>query len=299
MPRLWPFVALFTAGLCWGLGLPFGKVALAETDASHMILLRFLVAGVVAAPAAFGSAKGRALLLRPVVMLSGLFYALGFLTEFEGLARTSVTLAALLVGAMPALIAVSAAVTGERVGAAAWVGVAAATLGAALIAGRPGGAGSSLGVGLCIASLPFFLGWLYATRAAGAARQPVAVACTSLVWAAALLTVVVCALHGPPRLSLSPRAWAGIVGQGLLSTVLATLCWQIGAPRVPTAAAGVFINVEPVVGTGLGVMLFADRPSWLAAVGGALILAGSLVVVLFEHRRPEGVHAAEDAPTPA
>ena len=299
MSRRWPYLALFTAGLCWGLGLPLGKIALAETDPDHMIVLRFLVAGVVAAPVALRTPAARALLLRPTVILSGLFYTLGFLTQFEGLAHTSVTLAALLVGAMPALIAVSAAAMGERVGTAAWAGVGAATLGAALIAGRPDGGGSPLGIGLCIASLPLFLGWLYAARAAGGAKRPVEVACASLVWAAVLALVLVGAVHGPPRLSLSPGAWAGIVGQGLLSTVLATLCWQVGAPRVSTAAAGVFINVEPVVGTGLGVLLFADRPSWLAAAGGALILAGSLVVVLFERRSPEGVQAAEDAPTPA
>ena len=68
MPRLWPYLALFAAGLCWGLGLPFGKIALAETDAAHMILLRFLVAGVAVAPVALRNASARALLLRPAVI---------------------------------------------------------------------------------------------------------------------------------------------------------------------------------------------------------------------------------------
>ena len=299
MSRLWPYLALFTAGFCWGLGLPFGKLALAQTDASHMILLRFVVAGLAAAPVAFRTAASRALLRRPSVLLSGVFYALGFLTQFEGLARSSVTVAALLVGAMPALIAVSAAALGERIGPAAWAGVGAATLGAALIAGRPGGAATPLGVGLCLASLPLFLGWLYATKAAGAGDRPVETACAAIVVAAVLLLFVVTALHGPPKLALSPAAWMGIVGQGLLSTLAATLCWQLGAPRVSTAAAGVFINVEPVVGSALGVLMFADRPTWLAGLGGLMILAGSLTVVLYERRRPDGASAAQEAPTPA
>ena len=106
-------------------------------------------------------------------------------------------------------------------------------------------------------------------------------------------------LHGVPRMQLSPLAWTGIVGQGLLSTVTATLCWQLGAPRVSTAAAGVFINVEPVIGSGLGVALFHDRLTLLAVLGGVLILAGSLVVVLYERRRSDGVAAAQDVVTPA
>ena len=296
---LWPYLALFSSGLFWGLGLPFGKLALAGTDAAHMILLRFLVAGLAAAPAVLFSASGRRLMRRPAVLLAGGFYALGFLTQFEGLARTNVTVAALLVGVMPALIAVSAAVMGERVGPAAWAGIVAATLGAMLIAGRPGGGVAPAGVGLCLLSLPLFLGWLHATRIASAAASPVQTACASIVVAALVLLVLVTLMHGPPRLSLSPSAWFGIVGQGLFSTVAATLCWQLGAPKVSTAAAGVFINVEPVVGSGLGIALFHDRPTWLAAVGGVLILVGSLTVVLYERRRPEGVHAAEDAPTPA
>ena len=299
MARLAPYLALFGAGLCWGLGLPLGKLALRETDAAHMILLRFLVAALACAPFVLVRRETRRLLLRPAVVLSGGCYALGFLAQFEGLARSDVSVAALLVGLMPALIAASAAVSGERVGPAAWAGVVAATFGAVLIAGRPGAGTSVLGVMLCLASLPIFLVWLYATRAAARDGPPVEVAWAAIVVAALILAVLVVALHGPPSFRLSPVAWGGIVGQGLLSTVAATLCWQVGAPRVSTAAAGVFINVEPVVGVLLGMALFGERPGWAALAGGVAILGGSLVVVLFEHRSAGGRTAAEDAPTPA
>ncbi len=299
MSRLWPYLALFTAGLCWGLGLPFGKLALRELDASHMILLRFVVAGLAAAPLALRTAAGRRLIRRPAVLLSGACYAVGFLLQFEGLARSDVTVAALLVGVMPALIAVSAAVMRERVGPLAWAGIVAATLGAMLIAGKPGAGVTPLGVFLCLASLPAFLGWLHATRIAGDKADPVETAAGSVVVAALVLLVLVPILHGPPRLALSAPTWVGLVGQGLLSTVAATLCWQLGAPRVSTAAAGVFINVEPVVGSVLGVTLFHDRLTALAVLGGLLILAGSLTVVLYERRTVGGVAAAQDAITPA
>ena len=299
MRRLWPYFALFGAGLCWGLGLPLGKLALRETDASHMILLRFAVAGLAAAPLVLRTASGRRLLLRPAVLAAGVSYAVGFLLQFEGLARSDVAVAALLVGVMPALIAVSGAVMGERIGLLAWSGVVAATFGAMLIAGKPGAGVTPLGVGLCLASLPVFLGWLHATRIAGADAAPVEIAAGSILVAALVLAVAVPLLHGPPRLNLSPVAWWGVVGQGLLSTVAATLCWQLGAPRVSTVAAGVFINVEPVVGSALGVAMFHDRLTALILLGGALILAGSLTVVLYERRSPGGVGACEDAITPA
>lgn len=292
----WPYLALFGSGLCWGLGLPFGKLALSATDAPHMILLRFLVAAAAALPVMLRRAETRRLLLHPASAAAGLSYAIGFLVQFEGLAHSSVTVAALLVGLMPALIAVSAAATGEKVGGVAWLGVAAATAGAMLIAGKPGQA-TVLGVVLCLISLPVFLGWLFATRKIPAG--PVDSACASVVLAALFLIPMVIGLHGLPSLSLGPAAWSGIVGQGLLSTVVATVCWQLGAPRVSTAAAGVFINIEPLVGTAIGLAFFHDRPTWIAAVGGGLILVGSLTVVLGERRTPGHAKAAEDAPTPA
>jgi drug/metabolite transporter (DMT)-like permease len=96
------------------LGFPLGKLVLRETDAAHMVLLRFVVAAVVAAPFALRGAETRALFRSPVVLLAGALYGIAFMVQFEGLAHVSVTLAALLVGAMPALIAVAAKLLGER-----------------------------------------------------------------------------------------------------------------------------------------------------------------------------------------
>jgi drug/metabolite transporter (DMT)-like permease len=238
-------------------------------------------------------------LRHPAVLLAGVCYGAGFLIEFEGLARSSVAIAALLVGLMPALIAVSAAIGGERTEGASWVGVAGATLGAALIAGKPGAGATALGVSLCLVSLLTFLAWLYAAKRAPRGASPVDVSCAAIVIAAVALAGLVTFLHGPPKLHLSAVAWGGIVGQGLLSTIVATIAWQLGARQVSSAAAGVFINLEPLIGAAIGVALFHDRPTLTAAFGGALILVGSLTTVLGEHRRAPQDLAASDAPTPA
>ena len=109
------FLALAAAGVFWGMGFPLGKLALRETDAAHVVLLRFAIAALVALPFALRGRETRALFRSPVVLLAGALYGVAFVVQFEGLAHVSVTLAALLVGAMPALIAVSARLLGERV----------------------------------------------------------------------------------------------------------------------------------------------------------------------------------------
>jgi drug/metabolite transporter (DMT)-like permease len=291
--------ALVLAGAGWGLGLPLGKLALREMDPAHMVLLRFAIAALIAAPFALARRDVRALFRSPPVIAAGVFYGIGFVMQFEGLAGVSVTLAALLVGVMPALIAVCARLMGERLNRLVWIGVAAATLGAALIAGKPEGAGTVFGITLSLLSLFVFLGWLVALKRVPAAPTPVAIPAVAIVVAALTILPISLVLHGLPSLDYSPQAWAGVVGQGLFSTVVATAAWQFGSSRVGSATAGVFINIEPLLGAALGVMLFGDRLHLGLIVGGAMILAGSFVVVLGERgTRPGGL--AHDAPaTPA
>ncbi len=297
MKRL-AFLALAAAGVFWGMGFPLGKLALRETDAAQVVLLRFAVAALVALPFALRDRETRALFRSPVVLLAGGLYGVAFLVQFEGLARVSVTLAALLVGVMPALIALSARFLGEKVSRASWAGVAAATLGAVLIAGKPGTAGTPLGVALSLAALLIFLAWLFVVRKIPVRASPMAIPAVTIVVAAATILPIALFMHGAPRLDLSPAAWAGIVGQGVFSTLLATAAWQYGAARVGSASAGVFINIEPLMGAAIGVALFGDHLTFALGVGGLLILVGSLVVVLGEkHTPPTELPAVP--PTPA
>ena len=292
------FLALAAAGVFWGMGFPLGKLALRETDAAHVVLLRFAIAALVALPFALRGRETRALFRSPVVLLAGALYGVAFVVQFEGLARVSVTLAALLVGVMPAMIALSARFLGERVSTASWAGVAAATLGAVLIAGRPDGAGTPLGVALSLAALVIFLAWLFVLRKAPATAAPMAIPAVTVVVAAATILPIALVMHGAPKLDLSLGAWAGIVGQGLFSTLLATAAWQFGSARVGSASAGVFINIEPLMGAAIGVLLFGDHLTLALGVGGLLILIGSFVVVLGEKQTPPSELPAVP-PTPA
>jgi drug/metabolite transporter (DMT)-like permease len=286
-------LSLTIAGLFWGLGFPLGKLALREVGPAHMVLLRFLVASLASIPFAFSSSEARALFRSPPVLWAGVFYGIAFLIQFEGLAGVTVTLAALLVGAMPALVAVAAYLTGEMVTRTSWIGVAGATVGAALIAGKPGGAGTAAGISLSLLSLVVFLAWLLVSKRAPNTRSALAVPAVMLIVATATVIPLALALHGLPPIRLSPVAWSGIVGQGLLSTFAATAAWQYGAARVDSASAGVFINIEPLVGAVVGITLFHDPVGIPVLVGGFAIVAGSIIVVRGE--RASATVTAADA----
>ncbi len=292
------FIALILAGVFWGGGFPLGKLALRQVNAADLVLLRFAFAALVALPFALRRAEARALFRSPTVLACGLIYGLAFLVQFEGLSYTNVSLAALLVGAMPALIAIAARLLGEPVSRLSWAGVIAASAGAALIAGRPGPGGTPLGIGLSLVALLLFLSWLLVLRRAPKAPTLLAMPAATVIIAAATLLPTALLLHGPPKLNLSPLTWTAIACQGVVCTFLATAAWQYGATRVGNAVAGVFVNIEPLMGSVLGVTLFGDHLTAGLVVGGLSIIAGSVVVVLGE-RNTRARDLVEVAATPA
>lgn len=278
------YLLLTYAGVAWGFGFPLAEIALREIDAPHMILLRLGIAALVALPFSVRTRAARAMWRSPTALVAGAVYGPPFILQFEGLARTTVSLAGLLVGLLPALVAAASRLWGERPTRGAWGGVAAATLGGGLIAlGSGSVGGAATGVWMIVASLLLFVTYVGVARRIPANADPVAGAAVVMVTAAAAAGTIVLALYGPPRFDLSLVAWTAIAAQGVFCTALATFAWQVASPRAPSASAGVFINIEPVVASALGVAMFGDRITPPLVAGGALIVAGSLATVLAGH----------------
>jgi drug/metabolite transporter (DMT)-like permease len=94
-----------------------------------------------------------------------------------------------------------------------------------------------------------------------------------------LLAGWVFATDGMPDFTkLSMTAWGSVAAMGILATATTTVLWNWGLGRVPASQAGVFINLEPVVGAILGVALFAEVMGALAIAGGLLIVGAAVVV---------------------
>jgi drug/metabolite transporter (DMT)-like permease len=76
----------------------------------------------------------------------------------------------------------------------------------------------------------------------------------------------------PMRLHFSFHVWLAVIAQGTLCTTAAFLLWNWGLARVPAAHAAIFLNLEPLVGTALGVMILNESLGALGILGAALIL---------------------------
>jgi drug/metabolite transporter (DMT)-like permease len=94
------------------------------------------------------------------------------------------------------------------------------------------------------------------------------------IGAALLFVGIEC--FAPVRFHFSPAVWGAAAGQGLLATASAYLAWNWGLKRIPASRAGVFLNLEPLVGSLLGVSLLRERLGGAAILGGILILGPAI-----------------------
>ena len=208
-----------------------------------------------------------------------------YLMQYEGLARTTVSHASLMVGVLPVMLAAAAALFAhERLDGIGWSWLVASTIGAGLVAlgggSAPGGTGPSLfGDALVVASLVAGVVWVLLSQRLMQRQSSVAVAALVFIIGTVVLAAWVIATSGLPTIStLSTRTWFAVIAMGIVGTAVTTLLWNWGLARVSASQAGVFVNLEPVVGAILGVLVFHDRFGALSIFGAVLILAASVAV---------------------
>jgi drug/metabolite transporter (DMT)-like permease len=278
-----PILALATAGCLWGTGFFFGKIALHEMPVGTTVLFRFAFACAGLLPFIFfdrprfaGSEWGL------VLAASLLGVPVSYLVTFKGLSLTTVSHASLMVGTLPMLLAVAAVVfSGERLHLGGWLARAASTVGAALIAlssktGSSVAQASIRGDLLVVLSMLASIAWILISKRLMRRHSPLMVTAFVFWVGTVMLAVVVITTSGVPSLQYSTRAWIAVAEQGSLATASTTLLWNWGLKRVPASQAGIFVNLEPLVGAILGVSLLHENLETMAVAGGALIVGGAV-----------------------
>jgi len=265
--------ALIGAGLLWGTTVPLSKVALEWLSPGWLTFARF---GVAAAILLLASPRPRLrAAFRPVVLASGAFgYGGSVILQNAGISRTSVTQAALLIGAVPVLVAVIAALWQHSVARpVAWAGFAVSLAGVGLVTGGNGGGASLSGDGLVLASLLLSATFTVAQVRLLRGRDPIAVTAVQFLGAALAVLPFSAVADGLPA---APHAGAVLATVALAAggTLLPFTLFAYGQSRVAAEIAGAFLNLEPLVGATAGVVLFGDPVGPVQAVGGAAILAG-------------------------
>ena len=280
------FASCALASSLWGCGFFFGKIALVEMGVGAMVLYRFLFATLALIPLLFTHKPG---LNRrewgTLLLCAFLGIPLQFLIQFSGLNRTTVSHASLMVGTMPVLLAVAATLFAhERMDATGWISLAISTIGGALIAlGARHAAGSNhptlSGDLLVVFSLVIALGWVLLNKHLMERHSAIVVSAYGIASGTAMLCLCVPIIYGlPPIHHISLRAWLALAASGLLCTASTTLLWNWGMTQVPASQAGVLLNMEPLIGSILGIFFLHETLGPSARLGGFLILAAAVVI---------------------
>ena len=267
--------ALIAAGLLWGTTVPLSKLALQWLSPGWLTVARFGLAAAVLLLAARGRGLRRA--FTPAVLAAGaLGYGGSVLLQNAGISRTSVTHAALLIGAVPVLVAIIAAVWHRTVARPmAWFGFTVSLGGIGLITAGGGGGGATLaGDGLVLASLVLSATVTVAQGRLLTGRDPVAVTAVQFLGAALGALPVAALTESPPTVPSGAGPVLVVLALAAGGTLLPFTLFAFGQSKVSAEVAGGFLNLEPLVGAIAGAVVFGDPVGVPQAAGGVAIVAG-------------------------
>ena len=151
---------------------------------------------------------------------------------------------------------------------------------------------------LVVASLFTALAWILLSKKLMQTHSPPVVTAYTILAGTVMLAVLILGpwllspllspvthhrFQPPPFAHVSSTAWAALAISGLLCTATTTLLWNWGIHHVPASRAGVFLNIEPALGSWLGVQLLGEHLGPYAWAGGALILAAAITLTTRGH----------------
>ena len=231
------YAACALAGGLWGTGFFFGKIAMREMSSAHMVLYRFLFACLGLSPILLRGRPGLDVRGWRILLIAAfLGVPVQFLLQFAGLARTTVSHAALMVGTLPVVLAVGASIFAhERMDKVGWIALAVSSVGAAFIAfghSSPSARGdtpSMIGDLMIVVSLMISLVWILMNQRLLRDHSPLIVTAYGLMTGTVMLAIWVFAVDGPPPVHVSLQAWLALAASGLLCTASTTSAVELGS----------------------------------------------------------------------
>ncbi|MFO1322652.1 MAG: DMT family transporter [Burkholderiales bacterium] len=282
------YAKLVLMAIFWGGSFIGGRIASAEMAPATAALWRYVIATLalvvvcVAAEGGLPRLSGRQWLAAALLGATGV--AIFNLCFMFGLARVPASRGSLIMALNPAVTLLGAALfLHERLTRNKVLGIALALAGVVVVLGHGNPMElfrGSVGVGeVVLFGCP--LAWAAYTLI-GKRMLPglsaIAVTTYAALIGTAMLAVVAAATGdlAPPAASL--RAWAAVVFVGLFGTAVAFVWFYDGVRAIGPARTAVFINLVPVAAIVLGVLLLGEPFEVSMAVGGALVIAGVLLL---------------------
>lgn len=266
-------LALVAVTAVWGLTFVQVKDAVAIYPLFAFLAVRFAIASATLAIP--GALRVRSLGARGLAAggFLGLLLAVGYALQTAGLERTTASDAGFVTGMYVVLTPLLAlAFFRTPIPAAAWAGVAAATVGLALLSGvhAHSPAGDLLVLGCAaVYALQIVLLERYAPR-----YDPLALTLVEMTAALVGLAVVAAAAGELDRVPRGATVWSALLVTGIFASALAFLVQSWAQRRTSATRTALVFALEPVFAALFGITLQGDRLGAFGWGGCAAILAG-------------------------
>lgn len=274
-------MALATTVVLWASSFAGIRAGLEAYSPEHVAVLRLLIASLVLG--GYALATGIRLPARrdlPALVIAGfLGFTLYNLLLNRGQQTVPAGTAALLVNTGPVFTVVLARVMlGERLRGWGWVGIAVGFCGAAMIAvGQAGGMRISRGAALVI--LAALAQSLFFIRQKPLLARYRPIECTTFVIWMGTACLLPFAGGLPRAIAAAPvDATLAVVFLGVGPAAVAFVTWAYALSRLPASRAASFLYVVPAVSIAIAWLWLGEVPRALALVGGAVALAGVVIV---------------------
>ena len=281
-PQLAVFGAAYGAVVLWGATPMVTKLAVAEIDPLAVGLLRSLLGAVAALPLILLAG------LKPPASLEGrLHLAISALCGFVafpllfslGLKLTTAGHGALLLGILPVLTGLIAALLERRFpGGRWWLGCAVAVAGTALLVGEQfglGGDGDLRGnLLVLLAAVASSTGYVMGARAAREAGTWAITLWGLVLGSVVLLPVLPFVLSLDNLATAGAAAWGSVAYLAVASSIVAYAAWYWALGQGGIGRTGLSQFIQPLVGLVLAVVVLGEALTWAMVLAAAAILGG-------------------------
>jgi drug/metabolite transporter (DMT)-like permease len=216
-----------------------------------------------------------------LALAGGAFFGLDLALYNTAVLMTTASTATLLGNNAPIFVGIGSWLFfGRRPAPRFWVGLGLALLGGALvvvtaIAGE--GAGNVRGDFLALSASTFFAAYMLTTERVRAGMDTLTFSSISAAGTVATL-LVTCLVFGSALSGYSPRAWAALLGLGLISQLTAYFALAYALGHLPATITSVGLLAQVPLTASLAVPLLGERLTAAQMAGGLLVLAGIYVV---------------------
>jgi drug/metabolite transporter (DMT)-like permease len=255
----------------------------AGTPGSVSAFYRLAIAAVVLSvwrrlfPPAGASATPAA---KRAAIIAGIFFGVDLGLFNSAVMNTTAMNATLLGVNAPIFVAFGAwLMYGERPTARFWAGFLLAFLGMVAIVGTDVVIHPSLGLGdlLAVGGAVCYGGYLLYVQRSRTGMD----ALTFSVWATsigALVLLPFCLVTGQKMTGFSASSWAALIGLALIAQVVGHWLVAVSMGRLPATSSSIVLLGQAPITAVLAWPLLGERPRAVQVVGGALVLAGIMVV---------------------